>query len=50
MQALRPNADIQAGSIRFSMGRATTKKDIGYTIQQLEYVLEKLLKTRARFQ
>ena len=37
--------DIEVdGSLRFSMGRDTTKKDIDYTIKSLTQILQKLKK------
>jgi cysteine desulfurase len=42
IQALREGVD--EGSLRFSLGRSTTKKDIDYTVKSLESILTKLSK------
>jgi cysteine desulfurase len=49
IQALRPSKDARVGSLRFTMGRSTTKFDIDYTIKTLEIVLKKILSTQKRF-
>src|SRR5690606_16215268 len=47
--ALYSDADVEAGSLRFSMGRETTQKDIDETVQKLSFVLKKLVSTKERF-
>lgn len=42
IEALRPKSDPEIGGVRFSFGKATTKKDIDYTIKSLEDILGKL--------
>ena len=46
--ALRPNADPEVGALRFSLGKATTKKDIDHTIKALVQILQKLKKWYTR--
>jgi len=41
---LPAEAKASAGSLRFSLGRETTKRDIDYTLRALRYILEKLQK------
>ncbi len=41
VKAIRPESSIEEGSVRFSLGRATTKKDIDYTIASLREIFEK---------
>lgn len=42
--ALRRDADPEVDALRFSLGRATTKKDIDYTLEALSQILTKLKK------
>ena len=42
--AINPNLNETAGSLRFSLGRETTKQDIDYTIKSLAEILKKLKK------
>ena len=42
IQAIHPNAKDTDGSLRFSLGRETTKSDIDYTIKALSEILTKL--------
>lgn len=44
IQAINPSAKDTDGSLRFSLGRQTTRKDIDYTIQSLLKILTKLKK------
>ena len=44
IKAIRPDAKEIDGSLRFSLGRQTTKKDIDYTIKVLSEILTKLKK------
>ena len=44
IQAINPQAKDTDGSLRFSLGRETTKKDIDYTIKSLTEILQKLKK------
>lgn len=44
IQAIRPEADIEIGGLRFSLGSKTTKEDIDYTIKTLSQILLKLKK------
>ena len=50
IKAIRDNKGLPAealaeeGGVRFSLGRATTKKDIDYTIKSLSHILTKLKK------
>ena len=44
IKALRPLSKIEEGSIRFSLGRETTKADIDYTLNSLGDILFKLKK------
>ncbi len=44
IRAINPNIKETDGSIRFSLGRETTKKDIDYTIKSLHEILQKLKK------
>lgn len=47
IKALRPDADETEGSVRFSMGRQTTKKDLDAAISALSALFEKQEKWRA---
>lgn len=49
IKALRSDADTEAGSLRFTMGRSTTKKDVDFAVSKLEEVLEKVMETQKRF-
>lgn len=49
MKALHPDQHKEIGSLRFSIGRSTTKKDIDDTVTQFEKVLKKVLSTQERF-
>ncbi len=44
IQAINKNLNEQDGSIRFSFGRNTNKKDIDYTVNALKQILNKLAK------
>ena len=44
IKAIRPEIKENDGSLRFSMGRQTTKKDIDYTLKSLSKILTKLKK------
>ncbi len=44
IKAINPNIKEEDGSLRFSLGRQTTKKDIDYTIKALSEILTKLKK------
>ena len=44
IQAINPNTKEEDGSLRFSLGRETTKPDIDYTIKALFQILAKLSK------
>ncbi|MEK7539084.1 MAG: cysteine desulfurase family protein [Patescibacteria group bacterium] len=44
IKAIRPDAKEENGSLRFSLGRQTTKADINYTIKALSEILTKLKK------
>lgn len=44
IQAINPNLSDTDGSLRFSLGRQTTKKDIDYTVKTLFEILKKLKK------
>ena len=44
IQAIHPKTSETDGSLRFSLGRETTKKDIDYTIKSLSKILLKLKK------
>ncbi len=44
IKAINPSAKDTDGSLRFSLGRATTKKDIDATVQALKEILTKLKK------
>jgi cysteine desulfurase len=44
IKAIRPEVKETDGSLRFSMGRQTTKKDIDYAIKTLFEILTKLKK------
>lgn len=41
IEALREKCDVEEGSVRFSLGRQTTKKDIDYTLKSLKDILTK---------
>ena len=42
IQAINPNAKDTDGSLRFSLGRGSTKSDIDYTVKVLNEILKKL--------
>ncbi|OGI90198.1 hypothetical protein A2911_02215 [Candidatus Nomurabacteria bacterium RIFCSPLOWO2_01_FULL_40_15] len=42
IRAINPKVKDEDGSLRFSLGRATTKNDIDYTIKSLALILSKL--------
>ena len=42
--AINPRVKDEDGSLRFSLGRTTTKNDIDYTIKSLALILSKLSK------
>jgi len=42
ISALRENANIEEGSIRFSLGRSTTKKDVSRVLKILEHIIIKI--------
>lgn len=42
--AIRPEADLEIGGVRFSFGKDTTKKNLDYTVKSLEEILTKLKK------
>ena len=44
IKAINKNAKDSDGSLRFSLGRETTKKDINYTIKSLKEIMVKLKK------
>lgn len=44
IKAIHPEIDSEIGGVRFSLGRATTKKDIDYVIKSLSQILTKLKK------
>src|SRR3989338_4504916 len=44
IRAINPKVKDEDGSLRFSLGRATTKNDIDYTIKSLALILSKLSK------
>lgn len=44
IKAINPKAKDEDGSLRFSLGRYTTKSDIDYTIKALSKILQKLKK------
>ena len=44
IKAINPNGNENDGSLRFSLGRQTTKADIDYTIKSLFEILKKLKK------
>lgn len=44
LAAINPKASQEDGSLRFSLGRATTKQDIDYTLKSLSQILTKLKK------
>ena len=44
IEAIRPEANIEIGGLRFSLGKKTTKSDIDYTIKALSQILIKLKK------
>ncbi len=44
IEAINPNLSETDGSLRFSLGRQTTKKDIDYTVKALSEILKKLKK------
>ncbi len=44
IEAIHPNVKETDGSLRFSVGRETTKADIDYTIKALSHILSKLEK------
>jgi cysteine desulfurase len=44
IEAINPNAKEENGSLRFSLGRYTTKSDIDYTVKTLSEILTKLKK------
>lgn len=44
IKAIRPEADLEIGGLRFSLGRDTKKSDIDYTIKILSAILQKLKK------
>ena len=44
LKALNPNLSSEDGSIRFSLGRHTTKNDIDVVIKSLKIILSKLKK------
>lgn len=44
IKAIRPESSIEEGSVRFSLGRATTKKDIDYAIKSLKEIFSKMAK------
>ena len=41
IEAIRPGASHKGGSIRFSLGRSSTKNDVDYVIKVLKEILEK---------
>lgn len=44
IKAIKPEADQENGSIRFSLGRNTTKEDLDFTLKSLKEILTKLKK------
>ncbi|MBU2263125.1 aminotransferase class V-fold PLP-dependent enzyme, partial [Patescibacteria group bacterium] len=50
IMALGKSYDYSHGSIRFSLGRRNTKKDIDYVMKILPKVVEKLRKISATWQ
>lgn len=44
IKAIHPEADLEIGGLRFSLGRDTKKSDIDYTIKTLSVILQKLKK------
>ncbi len=42
IQAIHPDHKEEDGSLRFSLGRSTSKKDIDYTLKSLAQILQKL--------
>lgn len=44
IKAIKPEADQENGSIRFSLGRSTTKEDLDFTLKSLKEILTKLKK------
>jgi len=42
IEAIRPKAKETDGSLRFSLGRDTTKEDIDYTVKSLKEIINKL--------
>jgi cysteine desulfurase len=50
VQALRPDTDTTDGTLRFTMGRSTKKKDIDVAVGHLEKILKKLQQTKIRFE
>ncbi len=44
INAIRPEADETEGSVRFSLGRTTTKDDIEYTIKSLKEIFKKQMR------
>ncbi len=44
IKAIKPEADQENGSIRFSLGRSTTKEDLDFTLKSLKQILTKLKK------
>ena len=44
IKAINPNIRETDGSLRFSLGRQTTQKDIDHTLKALSQILKKLRK------
>ncbi len=44
LKAINPEADLEIGGVRFSLGKDTTKAHIDYTIKALSHILLKLKK------
>ena len=49
IKAINKNIADTDGSLRFSLGRNTTKKDIDYTIKSLSEILQKLSYFESKF-
>jgi cysteine desulfurase len=44
LQAIGLPKEVAHGSLRFSLGKETTKKDIDYTVKELKKIVEELRK------
>ncbi|MDH5442180.1 MAG: cysteine desulfurase [Candidatus Nomurabacteria bacterium] len=50
LQAIYPNDDTEQGSLRFTLGRDTTEKDIETTVKKLRKIIKKLYATKKKYE